>query len=126
LQDIVHESQLECQFLKTFICDSYSYHQAVESTDTITIFVLGNRKYKPVSTKVHPVVSYNPDSHPLVFNPLRLGELPPLLMKLVKLEDLEYTDCITKERMSLMLGKIPSGFLSMAEMELLMYLILKY
>jgi hypothetical protein len=98
----------------------------VEGTETVTRFVLGNRKYKPVSTKVHLVTSYNPDSWPLVFNPLRLGELSPLLTKLVKLEDLEYTERITKEWMLLMLGKIPTGFLSTAEVDLITYLILKY
>jgi hypothetical protein len=98
----------------------------VEGTDTVTRFVLGNRKYKPVGTKVHPVASYNPDSWPLVFNPLRLGELSPLLMKPVKLKDLEYTKRITKDQMLLMLGKIPMGFLSTVEVDLIAYLILKY
>ncbi|KAF9516742.1 hypothetical protein BS47DRAFT_1279670, partial [Hydnum rufescens UP504] len=88
--------------------------------------IFGNRKYKPVGIKVHPVASYNPDSRPLVFKPLKLGDLPPLPTKPVRRDELEYTDRITKDRMSLMLGKIPAGFLSTEEVDLLAYLILLY
>ncbi|KAF9503310.1 hypothetical protein BS47DRAFT_1369628 [Hydnum rufescens UP504] len=74
----------------TFIQDGYSYHQAVEGSDNVTRFIFGNRKYKPVSIKVHPVMSYNPDSQPLVFKPLKLGDLPPLLTKPIRHDELKY------------------------------------
>ncbi|KAF9521094.1 hypothetical protein BS47DRAFT_1286130 [Hydnum rufescens UP504] len=109
-----------------FIQDGYSYHQAVQGTETVGRFVFGNRKYKPVGTKVHPVASYNPDSWPLVFKTLNVGELPPLPTNPTQLKDLTFTERITKERMTFMLGKIPPSFLSKPEVELLAYLILKY
>jgi hypothetical protein len=92
----------------------------------ITKFILSSRKYKPVGTKVHPVTLYNPDSQPLVFNPLKLNELPLLPTSPMKLEDLSYTERIMEERMNSMLGKIPAGFLSKTETELLAHLILTY
>jgi hypothetical protein len=125
-QSLITEENLRDQFVKSFIQNGYTFHQAAESSDSITSFVLSNRKYKPVGMKIHPVVSYNPDSCPLVFKPLNIGELPPLLTKPMKLEDLIYTDRIMHERMALILGKIPSGFLSKVEVELLTHLILKY
>ncbi|KAF9521035.1 hypothetical protein BS47DRAFT_1356991 [Hydnum rufescens UP504] len=75
-QDVIRERDLEQQFIKTFIRDGYSYHQAVEGSDNVTRFIFGNRKYKP-SYQGPPVASYNPDSRPLVFKPLKLGDLLP-------------------------------------------------
>jgi hypothetical protein len=118
-QNLLQEDELQHQFIKLYIHSGYLFHQAAESTDTIIIFVLGNQKYKPVGIKIHPVTSYNPDSCPLVFNPLKLGKLPPLPMNPMKLEHIKYTQWITKEQMTLVLGKIPAGFLSKTEIELL-------
>jgi hypothetical protein len=83
---------LECQIMKVFIQSGWTFDHATESSDDIVRFVLGNWKYKPVGKKAHPIALYNPDSQLLVFNPLKLGEFPPLLSNPMKLEDIKYME----------------------------------
>ena len=126
VQNVVRENDLTTKLMKTMLREGYSFHQSSERSDSITRYILGNRKYKPVGKKVHPVASYNPDSRPLELRPLELGTLPSLPVNPTKMEDLKYTTRITKERLALMLGKIPKDFLSKAEIELVAHVVLTY
>jgi Retroviral aspartyl protease len=91
-QNLIRETGLECQLMKTLIWDGYTFNVAATCSEDIARFVLGNRKYKPVGQKVHLVASYNPDSCPLVFTPLSIGELPVLPFRPIELENLQYTE----------------------------------
>jgi hypothetical protein len=112
--------------MKTLIWDGHTFNVVATCSEDIARFVLGNWKYKPVGQKVHLVALYNPDSRPLVFTPLSIGELPVLPFQPIELENLQYTERITKDCLTSMLKKIPVGFLSKVETELFTHLILTY
>jgi hypothetical protein len=125
-QSLIQEEHLETQLMKVLFCNGLSFAQSVGPVEDITRFILGSQKYKLVGRKVHPVASYNQDSHPLIFQPLNLGQLPALPTSPTVLKEIQYTTQITKDRLNYMLGKIPSGFLTKSEIKLLAHLILTY
>ena len=76
-------------------------------------------KYKPVARKVVPVSTLDPDSVVPEYKPIRIGRLPDLPVRPTGLEDLSYTRKMTKDRVSAVISRIPAGFLTKAEVELL-------
>jgi hypothetical protein len=79
-------------------------------------------KYKPVAKKVNPVSAYDPGSIVPMYKALKIPELEPIPTHPQKLE--EYTEKFTKERVNLIVEKIPLKFLSKSELELLLEIVL--
>lgn len=77
-------------------------------------------KYKPVAKKVVPVSTHDPQSTVPAYAPIEIGPLPPLPTHPVKLEELTYTDKLTRERIETITGNIPNEFFSKDELELLL------
>jgi Retroviral aspartyl protease len=89
-QGLIQEECLETQLTKVLIHNRLSFTQSVGPAEDIMRFILGNQKYKLVGRKVHPVASYNPDSCPLIFQPLNLGQLAALPMSPTVLKEIQY------------------------------------
>jgi len=83
-------------------------------------------RYKPVAKKVIPVSTYDPDSIVPEYKPLEIKDPGPLPLHPRKLEDIEFTQKLTKERVDRIIGNIPAGFLSKAELELVLHVIFKH
>ena len=83
-------------------------------------------KYKPIAKKVIPVSTYNPDTVIPEYMPLELKELPLLTTNPCKMEDIIFTEQLTKERIEIIIGNIPNGFLSKAKLELILDVIFKF
>ena len=83
-------------------------------------------KYKPIAKKVIPVSTYNPDTVIPEYMPLELKELPLLTTNPWKMEDIVFTERLTKERIEIIIGNIPNGFLSKAELELILDIIFEF
>jgi len=83
----------------------------------------GRAKYKPVAKKVIPVSVRDPDSIVPEYKPIKLGEVPSLLIDPPKMEDIAYTSKLTKDRVDMIIGNIPNGFLTKEELELLIQVV---
>ena len=83
-------------------------------------------KYKPVAKKVIPVSTYDPNTVIPKYMPLELKELPLLTTNPCKMEDIIFTEQLTKERIEIIIGNIPNGFLSKAELELILDVIFEF
>ena len=83
-------------------------------------------KYKPVAKKVIPVSTYNPDTVIPEYMPLEPKELPLLTTNPCKMEDIVFTERLTKECIKMIIGNIPNGFLRKAELELILDVIFKF
>ena len=83
-------------------------------------------KYKPVTKKVIPVLVH--DLHSIVpkYKSIEVGILSPLPLFPRKLEDVTYTEKLTKECVELMISNIPNGFLMKTELELILHIIFEY
>ena len=76
--------------------------------------------------KVIPVSTYDPDSIVPEYKPLEIKDPGPLPLHPRKLEDIEFTQKLTKERVDHIIGNIPAGFLSKAGLELVLHVIFKH
>ena len=83
-------------------------------------------QYKPITKKVIPVSMYNPDSIVPEYKPLEIKDPGPLSLHPQKLEDIEFMQKLTKEHVDRIIGNIPAGFLSKAELELVLHVIFKH
>ena len=83
-------------------------------------------KYKPVVKKVIPISTYDPDTVIPEYMPLELKELPLLTMNPRKMEDIVFTERLTKEHIEMIIRNIPNGFLRKAELELILDIIFKF
>ena len=83
-------------------------------------------KYKPVAKKVIPISTYNPDTVIPEYMPLEPKELPLLTTNPHKMEDIIFTERLTKEHIEIIIRNIPNGFLSKAELELILDVIFEF
>ena len=83
-------------------------------------------KYKPVAKKVIPISTYDPDTVIPEYMPLEPKELPLLTMNPRKMEDIVFTERLTKERIEMIIRNIPNGFLRKAELELILDVIFEF
>ena len=83
-------------------------------------------KYKPIAKKVIPVSTYDPNTVIPEYMPLEPKELPLLTMNPCKMEDIVFTEQLTKERIEIIIGNIPNGFLSKAKLELILDIIFEF
>lgn len=82
-------------------------------------YVSHGAKYKPVHRKVRPVPSYMPNTEAIVFKPIEIGVIPPLTVCPRLLCDFVPTKRLSQDRLDMMLRSIPAGFLSAAEVDLM-------
>ena len=87
---------------------------------------ISGAKYKPVAKKVVPVSTQDPDGPIPVYSPIGIGHLPELPKSPVSLEDRVYSERLTKERVSAIVGRVPAAFLTKAEVELLVHVMFLY
>ena len=83
-------------------------------------------KYKHIAKKVIPVSTYDPDTVIPEYMPLEPKELPPLTTNPRKMEDIVFTQQLTKEHIEMIIGNIPNGFLRKAELELILDVIFEF
>ncbi len=83
-------------------------------------------KYKPVTKKVIPVSTQDPEAAIPVYKDIPIGELSELPVSPKRMEDLRFTRRFTKERVSSIISKVPMGFLMKAEAELLIHVLFQY
>ncbi len=83
-------------------------------------------KYKPVAKKVVPVSTQDPDVGILAYTEIQIeskAELPDMPKQM---EELKFMKKLTKERVSSIISKIPAGFLTKTEAELLIHILFQY
>ena len=83
-------------------------------------------KYKPVARKVLPVPAYDPGSVMPDYGAVELDMPPPLITRPTKKEDIKYTPRLSKERVERIIGNIPNGFLTKAEMDLFLHVVMDH
>ena len=83
-------------------------------------------RYKPVAKKVNPVLTMDPDSIVPDYRLIEIGEIKDLPVHPTSLETLKYTEQLMKERVSDIIAKIPVGFLTKSEVELLVGILFEY
>jgi len=83
-------------------------------------------KYKPVAKKVLPVPAYDPGSVMPDYGAVELDMPPPLITRPTKKEDIKYTPRLSKERVERIIGNIPNGFLTEAEMDLFLHVVMDH
>ncbi len=91
-----------------------------------TAWVVMGAKYKPVAKKVIPVSTQDPDAGIPQYREILIGDLPELPVLPVKMEDQNYTERLTKERVMSIISRVPAGFLMKEELELFVHIMLKY
>src|SRR5258708_11634180 len=86
---------------------------------------LNSAKYKAVAKKVNVVVI--DDSEALIpYKTIEIGSLPELFKRPTKMEDIKYLSRLMKENVEAIIGKIPVQFLTKAEVELLIQVMLQF
>jgi hypothetical protein len=125
LSDLSRESSLADHIAKIGIAKGYEDYEALEFANDFEKSVMKG-KYKPVAKKVVPVSVHDPDSIVPEYKTIEVGVLPPLPFHPRKLEDMTYTEKLTKERVEIMIGNIPNGFLTKTELELILHVIFEY
>src|SRR5260221_819757 len=83
-------------------------------------------KYKPVAKKVIPVSTQDPEGAILVYREIHIGELRPLPIVPMKIEDQKFSRILTKEQLSSIVARILLGFLTKSEVELLVQVVMQY
>ena len=83
-------------------------------------------KYNPIAKKVIPVSTYDPDTVIPKYMPLEPKELPLLMTNPHKMEDIIFTEQLTKERIEMIIRNIPNRFLRKAELELILDIIFEF
>ena len=81
-------------------------------------------KYKPMVRKVIPVSTQDPEGAIPVYRDIHVGDLRPLPIVPTKMEDLKFSRILTKEWLSSIVARIPVGFLTKLEAELLIQVIM--
>ena len=81
-------------------------------------------KYKPVAKKVIPVSTQDPEGTILVYREIHIGDLRPLPIVPVKMEDIKFSRMLTKEQLSSIIARVPAGFLTKSEVELLIQVVM--
>ena len=122
LSDASRESSFTDHIARIGIAKGYEEYEAIKFTNNFEKSVM-KAKYKPVAKKVIPVSVHDPHSIVPEYKPIDIGVLPPLPLHPRKLEDLTYTEKLSKERVDVMIGNIPSGFLTKAELELILHVL---
>ncbi len=74
--------------------------------------------------KVIPVSMQDPEGTILVYRDIHVGDLRPLPIVPMKMEDLKFSRILTKEWLSSIVARIPVGFLTKLEAELLIQVIM--
>ena len=87
---------------------------------------LSGVKYKLVAKKVVPISTQDPDTAIPAYKEIEVGELYELPVKPKKMEELRFTEQLTKEQVSSVISKVPAGFLTKAEAELLIHVLFQY
>ena len=80
-------------------------------------------KYKLVAKKVVPVSAQDPGTTIPAYKEIKVGDLRELPVQPKRMEDLRFTERLTKERVSSIISKVPAGFLTKAEAELLIHIL---
>src|SRR5258705_8305255 len=83
-------------------------------------------KYKPVARKVVPVSTQDPGATIPMYREIQIKKLEELPVSPKRIEELRFTKRLTKERVSSIIAKIPAGFLTKAEAELLIHILFRY
>ena len=78
-------------------------------------------KYKPVAKKVIPVSTQDPEGPIPNYLPIEIGPLPPLPVNPIRLEERVYSKRLTEERVTSIISRVPSVFLTKPEIELLVH-----
>jgi len=77
-----------------------------------------------VARKVIPVSMQDPEGTIPVYRDIHVGDLRPLLIVPMKMEDLKFSRILTKEQLSSIVARILAGFLMKSEAELLIQVIM--
>ena len=107
------------------LAKGYEDFEAVIFAQELSREIMG-AKYKPVAKKVVPVSVRNPDPTPPEYKPIVPLDLPPLTTNPRKIEDFVYTEKLTKERIETIIGNVPNGFLTKAELELALSVVFEF
>src|SRR5258708_16463461 len=83
-------------------------------------------KYKPVAKKVVPVSTQDPDTGIPVYMDIQIEAMEELPVMPKQMEYLKFMKRLTKERVSSIITKIPVGFLTKTEAELLIHILFHY
>ncbi len=81
-------------------------------------------KYKPVVKKVIPVSTQDLEGTILVYREIHISDLRPLPIVPAKMEDIKFSRMLTKERLSSIITRVPAGFLTKLEVELLIQVVM--
>ncbi len=81
------------------------------------------KKYKPVDRKVRPVPTYMPNPSAQRFKPISIPTPLPLPFSPPSISNFVPTNRLTRERLDLILSKVPDGFLTPTEIDLLVYIL---
>ena len=100
------------------LAERLSYKNEATPEDLKTRSSAGAR-YKPVARKVVPVSTLDPDSIIPEHKPIQIANPPELSVCPIPLEELPYMKKMTQDRVSSVISRIPAGFLTKAEVELL-------
>ncbi len=91
-----------------------------------TVRKLNSMKYKPVAKKVVPMSTQDPGASIPTYEEIQVEELSKLPMLPRKMEEIKFMKRLTKERISSIISKIPTGFLMKSEAELLIHILFQY
>ena len=83
-------------------------------------------KYKPIAKKIIPVSTQDPESTILQYKEIQISELLDLPIVPTKMEDLNFTERLTKDRVSSIIGRVLVGFLTKLEIKLFIHIMLRY
>ncbi len=71
-----------------------------------------------------PVSTQDPEGAIPVYRDIYVGDLEKLPVVPMRMEDLSFSKILTKEQLSLIIAKVPAGFLTKSEAELLIHVVM--
>ncbi len=83
-------------------------------------------KYKPVVKKVVPMSAQDPGASIPAYEEIQIEELLKLPVLPRKMEEIKFMKQLMGERILLIISKIPTGFLTKSEAELLIHILFQY
>ena len=120
LRCVAYSTPTSCKIIPTpWTCRTLTY----EPRTTSALKLQTRTRYKTVDKKVRPVPSYMPDPAGQVFKPVEIEYPEPLTMSPPLLNDFVPTPRLSRKRLDIILSSIPSGFLSLREIDLLVHVL---
>lgn len=97
--------------------------RALLAPNAFDVNVTAKRKYKPVDRKVRPVPTYMPNPAVQEFKPVKLPAISDLPTHPPSIQKFAPTARLTRERLEMIISKVPKDFLSSAELDLLAHVL---